>query len=48
MSEFRKYYIENAPCGIVRTNIHGVATITATTPLLNLNLNYEKLHHKDK
>ena len=25
----------------------GAITITATTPLLNLNLNYEKLQHKD-
>ena len=28
--------------------IHGVIAITATTPLLNLNLNYEKLQDKYK
>ena len=27
--------------------IHRAVTITATAPLLNLNLNYEKLRHKD-
>ena len=27
--------------------IHGATAITAMAPLLNLNLNYEKLHHKD-
>ena len=27
--------------------IHGTFTITANAPLLNLNLNYEKLRHKD-
>ena len=26
--------------------IHGAIAFTATTPLLNLNLNYEKLRHK--
>ena len=28
--------------------IHGTIALTATAPLLNLNLNYEKLRHKDK
>ena len=31
---------------IWRIKIHGTLAITATVPLLNLNLNYEKLHCK--
>ena len=32
---------------IGRIKIHGTIAITATVPLLNLNLNYEKLQCKD-
>jgi len=28
--------------------IHGTPASTASVPLLNLNLNYEKLHHKGR
>ena len=30
------------------SKIHGTIAITATVPLLNLNLNYEKLRNKNK
>ena len=32
---------------LVIKKIHGTTAITANVPLLNLNLNYEKLRHKD-
>ena len=44
----RKKYYRKRDFETRHKKIHGVITITATTPLLNLNLNYEKLQHKDK
>ena len=45
---FKQFLVKNyRRCRRFYIKIHGTIAFTATVPLLNLNLNYEKLRHKD-